>query len=62
MKAKVGDLTCCICFEELSDEVMIRETPCQHIFHSECIMEWIKAKFPKPDCPYCREEFKSDSI
>jgi hypothetical protein len=57
---KHGDDTmCCICFEVYSQEtgLNVRQTPCGHIFHSQCLMEWVKSKIPKPDCPYCREPF-----
>ena len=58
-KAKYGDeATCCICFEEYDHISRVRETPCNHLFHSKCLMEWVKAKLPNPDCPYCRESFK----
>ncbi|TNV71816.1 hypothetical protein FGO68_gene17610 [Halteria grandinella] len=48
---------CAICFEEFGLDEQVRITPCKHKFHSECIMEWIKWKLPKPDCPNCRQEF-----
>jgi len=25
-----------------------------HIFHSECLQQWIKTKYERPDCPSCR--------
>ncbi|TNV81892.1 hypothetical protein FGO68_gene229 [Halteria grandinella] len=50
---------CAICFEEFGLDEQVRITPCKHIFHSECIMEWIKWKLPKPDCPNCRQEFSN---
>lgn len=51
--------SCSICFEEFRLDTPIRETPCFHLFHSECLMEWIRRKLSeKPDCPFCRKEFE----
>lgn len=42
---------CSICLEEMYKE--IKETICNHIFHKECIEEWIKNN--KNSCPLCRK-------
>lgn len=51
-------ISCCICFEDFTTGIIVRETPCKHIFHNHCLMEWIKTKIAAPDCPYCRTEIK----
>ena len=28
-------------------------TPCDHIFHTECLEKWIQFK---NECPYCKRE------
>ena len=28
-------------------------TPCDHIFHTECLEQWLKFK---NECPYCKRE------
>ncbi|TNV82141.1 hypothetical protein FGO68_gene6674 [Halteria grandinella] len=48
---------CVICFEDFTPESEVRETPCHHLFHSQCIMSWLKTKLPKADCPNCRQDF-----
>ena len=47
---------CCICIEDFKNEQIVRQSPCGHIFHDKCIMEWIKTKIESPDCPQCRKE------
>jgi len=51
---RIGD---CVVWSSLSD------TPCQHAFHFDCIMDWLasvkdKDKYP---CPCCRQQFISMS-
>ena len=55
LKKKFG--SCCICFEDFEEGSLVRETPCMHLFHSYCLMNWFKTKLPKADCPNCRLDF-----
>ena len=48
------ETACSICCEEFTQDAQVRETPCQHLFHGECLMAWVRAKAPTPDCPFCR--------
>ena len=50
--------SCVICFDEFHSNTEIRETECNHLFHPQCLLGWIKQKMPTPDCPTCRMEFK----
>lgn len=50
--------TCCVCQEDFTNESWVRETPCKHLFHNNCLMDWIKIKLPNTDCPFCRAEIK----
>lgn len=48
---------CCICFEahHLKDRVI--RLPCAHIYHPECIVDWLKRSCT---CPVCRYELPTD--
>ena len=43
--------TCSICLEEFNSEKEIAFLDCKHIYHMECIIEWINKE---PSCPLCR--------
>lgn len=50
--------TCCICVDEFVPEDKIRITVCDHIFHNQCLVQWLEHKLKqneKPDCPNCRK-------
>ena len=44
---------CVICFEEISDNNMIKLS-CNHSFHKNCIIELVKKRNRK--CPLCRNK------
>lgn len=47
---------CVICLEELSNsEVALTKLTCTHIFHEQCILDWLKAQ---NSCPTCRRELE----
>lgn len=41
---------CPICFGEYEDAHMVRRLVCHHLFHSECIEEWLMKKKVCPKC------------
>ena len=44
---------CAVCLAEFEEEEKVRELPCEHIFHHDCIHDWfMKAKAAA--CPLCR--------
>jgi hypothetical protein len=50
LKAIMNMPKCSICIEHIIDNDR-HETPCGHIFHSTCIMQWLTVHH---SCPYCR--------
>jgi hypothetical protein len=45
---------CAVCQDELKDGDVVRRLNCMHVFHRECVDEWLRrcAK-----CPVCKHEF-----
>nr|CAI9709272.1 unnamed protein product [Rangifer tarandus platyrhynchus] len=42
---------CAVCLEDLVGGDPIRSLPCKHIYHVDCIDEWLTRSF---SCPLCR--------
>mmetsp|Transcript_30830 Transcript_30830/g.70733 ORF Transcript_30830/g.70733 Transcript_30830/m.70733 type:complete len:330 (+) Transcript_30830:100-1089(+) len=42
---------CCICLGALAGPSVVVKTPCEHLFHLDCLKAWAKAHV---DCPLCR--------
>jgi len=49
---------CSICLEEYEPREKIRVLPCQHMFHTECILPWLTERFP--NCPLCKAQIIPD--
>ena len=48
-----GTSSCPICLEVLmSSSQQLLELSCLHIFHKECILDWVEKN---PNCPVCRK-------
>ncbi|KAL4195394.1 hypothetical protein AMTRI_Chr05g73180 [Amborella trichopoda] len=45
------DAVCCICLAKYEDEEELRELPCSHCFHVECVDTWLKIN---GSCPLCK--------
>ena len=51
--------TCSICIEAYKENEITVTLPCGHLFHKECVGEWVINKIQSsetPDCPLCRKE------
>ena len=44
---------CCICLAKYADNEELRELPCCHFFHVECVDKWLKINAL---CPLCKFE------
>ncbi|KAG4158809.1 hypothetical protein ERO13_D02G139800v2 [Gossypium hirsutum] len=46
------DAECCICLSSYEDGVALHALPCNHHFHSTCIVKWLKMNATCPLCKY----------
>ncbi|XP_009765931.1 cleavage and polyadenylation specificity factor subunit 3-II [Nicotiana sylvestris] len=46
------DAECCICLSLYEDETELHALPCNHHFHSTCIVKWLKMNATCPLCKY----------
>ncbi|KAK2977659.1 hypothetical protein RJ640_015656 [Escallonia rubra] len=51
LKASGGE--CSICHEDFVPRDMVNRLPCSHIFHTRCILRWLKRS---NTCPLCRSK------
>ncbi|KAK9149525.1 hypothetical protein Scep_008282 [Stephania cephalantha] len=52
------DAVCCICLAKYADNDELRELPCAHFFHMECVDKWLKINAL---CPLCKAEVGDSS-
>ncbi|KAG4196693.1 hypothetical protein ERO13_A06G187900v2 [Gossypium hirsutum] len=52
------DAVCCICLAKFADNDELRELPCLHVFHVECVDKWLKIN---ASCPLCKTEIGESS-
>ncbi|KAL3528337.1 hypothetical protein ACH5RR_007659 [Cinchona calisaya] len=53
IEATDGVEACTICLENFSEGLEVSQIPCKHIFHEECILQWLNYRNV---CPLCRFE------
>jgi hypothetical protein len=59
--------TCTICIENFKEnKSKVSITPCKHVFHYKCLMNWLIGNVLNPKCPNCNynllEEFDKKNI
>ncbi|KAL9247867.1 hypothetical protein vseg_021250 [Gypsophila vaccaria] len=47
------DADCCICLAKYANNDELRELPCSHLFHKDCVDKWLKINAL---CPLCKGE------
>lgn len=50
---------CCICLDQIPLGGMVSRLPCGHIFHRECITDWLQKN---NTCCICRYELETDDL
>ena len=54
---------CSICLEQfIKEKSEISITPCEHIFHMDCIIKWIESNGSNPYCPNCKYNFIKKTV
>lgn len=51
------DVKCVVCQENFQNEDKFIRIPCNHMYHSDCILPWLKQH---NTCPTCRYELESE--
>lgn len=57
IKALGIENTCAVCKDEFIPGIECLKMPCSHLFHSDCILPWLKER---NSCPVCRFELPTD--
>ncbi|KAF2323304.1 hypothetical protein GH714_034538 [Hevea brasiliensis] len=52
------DALCCICLNKYIDDDELRELPCSHVFHVDCVDKWFKINAL---CPLCKSDLGESS-
>lgn len=55
--AELG-LNCAVCLEDLKKHTRARQMPCNHMYHSDCIVPWL---LQHNSCPFCRLQLPTKS-
>ena len=57
----IKDEKCSICQENVNIGDNCSITPCNHLYHSTCSIEWFIKKCIRPTCPICRMDVRAAS-
>ena len=51
---------CSICLAEFKKKSKVSITSCKHVFHYNCIHDWLYKNIRNPKCPNCNHEILND--
>ena len=55
--SEINEDKCAICLQKFKGADIIKEFPCHHIFHKNCIFKWLKKSNV---CPLCKHDITDD--
>ncbi|KAI3718511.1 hypothetical protein L6452_19385 [Arctium lappa] len=57
------DKKCVVCLEDFEAKTVVMVTPCNHMFHEDCIVPWVKSHGRCPVCrfSFCEEKYEASS-
>ena len=50
---------CGICLSSYQDREVLVELPCEHFYHQNCLLPWLKQS---PQCPSCRHQLPVEPV
>lgn len=63
MRLATGACSICISSYQVGSDVVWSSNPaCEHVFHAQCIEEWLIKQREGSQCPCCRQEFIIDPL
>ncbi|KAL1803590.1 hypothetical protein DCAR_0935286 [Daucus carota subsp. sativus] len=48
---------CAVCHDDFEKDMVVKQMPCKHVYHSECLLPWLELH---NSCPVCRYELPTD--
>ncbi|KAL1803587.1 hypothetical protein DCAR_0935285 [Daucus carota subsp. sativus] len=48
---------CAVCQDDFEKDMVVKQMPCKHVYHSECLLPWLELH---NSCPVCRYELPTD--
>lgn len=48
---------CAVCQDDFENDMEVKQMPCKHIYHSDCLLPWLELH---NSCPVCRHELPTD--